>query len=650
MSAICAIFRVDGAPVPGSQITALLENLNEYGPEAGSWAPETVAAPVALGCRPWRVTAEDAWYHPPIHSADGRLVLVADARIDNRDELAASLGISPADARELPDAAFILAAYRAWETECPRRLIGDFAFVLWDTRSRSLFCARDGIGQRVLFYHRTPHQLTLATTAHALAMSAPTRARLNEQKVADFLILLQGQDSTFFEGIHRLPPGHSLRATAERVQIDQFWSPEPTRRIVFGSDQEYVEGFLQVFGTAVEARLRSVEPVGIMVSGGLDSSSVAAVAAEQLRSEGRTLRAFHAAPRLGFQGPARRGRISDESADVEAIARMHPNMDLRVWRPDGRTPFDDIERSFRMTGSPPRNPGNVGWFDGIYAAAGAEGIRVLLAGHKGNGTISYTGMRSLREAARRGHWLRVYREVEALARATRRGRKKLLIDEVLSPLAPRLLARLYRRFGPAQTANLWDTSASAINLEFARTMHVGERVRAARLDGFNARRSGEVEHRTLILRGGADVLDTYSGFRPQFGIETRDPTGDLRVVEYCFAIPGFQYLRGGVTRSLIRRAMKGRLPDQVRERTTIGSQSADWTEWLPAMRNELKAELDLLDRSDTANRCIDLPRLRALFDRWPESLGAGHEKEYYYLLLRGLMMGRFIRWFEATYP
>jgi asparagine synthase (glutamine-hydrolysing) len=120
-------------------------------------------------------------------------------------------------------------------------------------------------------------------------------------------------------------------------------------------------------------------------------------------------------------------------------------------------------------------------------------------------------------------------------------------------------------------------------------------------------------------------------------------------VEYCFSIPGSQYLHNGVTRSLIRRAMEGRLPDQVRNRTTIGGQSSDWTEWLPAMQQMFREELDLLDRSDTASRCLDLPRLRSLMQRWPARLGVEHEKEYNLLLPRGIMMGRFIRWFEATY-
>lgn len=649
MSAICAVFRLDGAPVPAARITSLLAALDEYGSEAASWAPESEAAPAAMGCRPWRVTTEDAGYRAPLQSAEGRLVLVADARIDNRTELAAALGISAGLAGDLPDAAFILAAYQAWGPDAPRRLIGDFAFILWDQQRRALLAARDGVGQRVLFYHQSPRELALATTAHALAGLPDVRPRLNLQKVAEGLVLLPSQENTYFEGILRLAPGHALTATGEGIRLEQFWSPEPERRLVLGSDREYVEGFLQVFGEAVRAQLRSTGPVGIMASGGLDSSSVAAVAAAQLREQGRHLPVFHAAPRAGFQGVVRRGLVADESADVEALARLHPNMDLRIRRPDDRTPFDEIETSFRMTGAPARNPTNVGWFDGIYAAASAEGIRVLLAGHKGNATISYTGLRSLPDAVRQGHWVYAWREACAFARATGAGRRDVLRHRVLDALVPPFLADWGRRLSHRPAAQVWDAEASPINPDFARSIGLADRVRAARLDQLNARRLGEVDFRISVLRGGADVADTHSGFRPWFGIETRDPTADRRVVEYCFSIPGSQYLRDGVTRRLIRRAMEGRLPDQIRSRTTTGAQSADWAEWLPAMREMFRAEVELLGQSDTAARCLDLPRLRSLLHRWPDRLGVEHEKEYNLLLPRGIMMGRFIRWFEATY-
>ncbi|MGI8843004.1 MAG: asparagine synthase-related protein [Gemmatimonadaceae bacterium] len=649
MSAIGAVFRHDGAPVPASEMAMLLGSMSEYGTEATMWSPGSDSAPVALGCIPWRVTPEDAWYRGPVHSADGRLVVVADARIDNRAELAAELGIPAAEAATLPDAAFILAAYDAWEQDCARHLLGDFAFVLWDQRQRALICARDVMGQRVLFYHATSTRIALATTAHALVSLPDVPARLNEQKVADFLVLLQRPEITFFEGILRLPPAHTMRVDASGVRLEPYWSAEPIKKIEFGSNEEYLEGFLDVFGQAVRSRLRCDGEVGIMASGGLDSSSVAVVAAEQLREQGRGLTTFHAAPRVGLQVALRRDQIADESADVEAIARMHPNIDLRIRRPDGRTPFDEIETLFRMTGALPRNPGNVAWFTAIYAAARSEGLKVLLAGHKGNATISHTGDRSLRDSAARGQWGRVWREVHAIARATGQGRRNVFERQVVMPLVPSFLSAARRTLARQPTSTTWEDNSSAINPEFARAMLVEERVREARRDSDTIRRMTDRNFRLTVLANSADGLDVYSGFRPWFGVETRDPTGDRRVIEYCFGVSGAKYLQNGVNRWLIRSAMAGRLPDQVRLRTTFGAQDADWPELLPSMRNEIKDELDRLDRSETAKRCLDLPRMRSLVERWPEQFGRRQEKEYYLLLLRGVMMGRFIRWFEETY-
>lgn len=214
-----------------------------------------------------------------------------------------------------------------------------------------------------------------------------------------------------------------------------------------------------------------------------------------------------------------------------------------------------------------------------------------------------------------------------------------------SPRPRRAIGRLTRTPHPST----WETTASAIKPEFARIMQVEERLRAGKKDQLSARRWGELEFRTTVLMGAPDVLDTYSGFRAWFGIETRDPTSDRRVVEYCFAIPGSQYLRNGVGRWLIRRAMEGKLPDQVRNRTTIGAQSSDWNEWFPAMKGEFRAELDRLDRSEMANRCLDLAKMCSLTDQWPERLSIEHHRDYHLMLLRGIMMGRFIRWFEETY-
>jgi asparagine synthase (glutamine-hydrolysing) len=505
------------------------------------------------------------------------------------------------------------------------------------------------MGQRVLFYHESAHGIAVATTPHALTALPYVRAELDEQKVADFLVLLQRPDSTFYRGIHRLEPGHCLIADPRGVRVERYWSPEPERMLRFASDDEYVEGFLEVFEAAVKSQLRCAAKVGMMTSGGLDSSSVAAVAARQLRAGGRTLSTFHAAPRAGYAGPARNGMVLDESADVEALARMHPNIELHVRRTRDRSPLDDLEMSFRMTGAPPRNPVNAPWFLGMYAYAAHEGVRVLLSGHKGNATVSQTGLRSLRDSAARGQWRRVWRETHALARATGSGRRQVLRREVVGPLVPPVVTAALRRLRRTGARPVWDATSSAIDPQFARAMDVEERIRAANRHHDDVDRWPEMRFRLTVLAGGADVFDLYSGYRPWFGIETRDPTADRRVVEYCMAVPGSQYLRNGVTRSLIRRAMTGLLPDHLRLRPTYGMQAPDWPEWLPSMRAELAAELDRLDRSETAARCLDLAKMRQLVDAWPAQLTLAHERDYPLLLVRGVTMGRFIRWFEDRY-
>jgi asparagine synthase (glutamine-hydrolysing) len=649
MSAICGIVRTDGAPVSRAELAGMLAALARFGADSFSWTPETADAPVGLGCRVLRITAEDGWYHPPLRSPDGRLVLVADARIDNREELRSELGLERAEADQLPDAAFILAAYRAWGIETARHLLGDFAFALWDQQYRRLYCARDGMGIRVLYCHATPHRFAFATAPYALIALEGVRPRLNQQKVAESLVLFQDPESTFFAGVNRLLPGHWMTVTADGTRTERYWTPQPTRSIEFRSDREYVEGFTEVFDRAVATRVRSAGKVGILLSGGLDSTAIAASAADQLGGQGLPLHAFHAAPRIGFGSGERRGWVADETAEVEAVAGRYANIDLWIHRSDGRSPFDSDRMLFQTAGLPPRNPNNLPWFEAIYHAARDQGVNVLLSGNQGNPTISYDGLRSLRDMARRGHWGVVWQEVRAFAGESGKRPRDVFTQQVLLPLLPEWLTP-----GSSEVRNLEQaadavTRYSAIHPDFARTTGVQQRVLDNGEDGARVRRAGGLEYRISALNSPADSPDLANGCRAWFGIETREPATDRRVVEYCLSIPETQYLRQGRTRWLLRRAMQGRLPDRVLDRKTRGSQAADWSEWIPGLLGEIGAELDRLEHSDTARSCLDLPRMRSLVANCPVPLQPRDRRTYVHLLLRGVTMGRFIRWFEETY-
>ena len=644
MSGICALYGFGGRPVEARPVDRMLAAMEGWGQGPGSTWREA-AGRAALACRFMPVTPEDRFDGQPIASKDGTLALVADARIDNRSELADEWGVSPAEAARLPDSAFIMEAYRAWGEDCARRLIGDFAFLLWDGRRRVLFGARDPLGQRVLYHHASATSLAVASSVHALLAREHMSVRLNEQKIAELLVLLEDGSTTCYEGVQRLPAGHVMVVTPEGVGFRRYWHPEAARAITLGSDGEYVEAFLDVFGRAVRDRLRSVRPVAIMISGGLDSSSVAAMAAHEQRGGDRLL-AYHAAPRAGYDGAVQPGWVVDESADVQALAAMHPAIELTILRGQDGTPLDDAPRLFDAVGAPIRNSISLTWIRMLYERAAARGAGVMLNGGKGNFTISYTGLRAILDAARAGRVVDALREVRAVA--LRRGHRPrdVLRYQILEPLMPRAVQSLRRRLGRTPDVPIVEASHSAIRPEFAAEMRVAERARALHDDDGSQARATARAYRIQGLTATGDAYDAYHAFRSWFPIETREVPSDVRVIDFCLGIPNAQYLRHGHDRQLIRRSMRDLLPASIRQRTTRGAQAADWPEWFGAMRVSVTAELKRLERIDLARRCLDLPRMQQLVDAWPASFGPEHTGDYPLLLLRGIMMGRFIRWFE----
>jgi asparagine synthase (glutamine-hydrolysing) len=646
MSGICAQYRFDDRPLEPASINRMLEALHGWGDRpASSWIDPH--GRIALGCRLAVITPEDAFEVQPFVSADGRRVVVADARIDNRAELAGLLDISPAESIRLPDSAFILAAYEAWGEDCARRLIGDFAFAVHDESRHSLFCARDPIGLRVLFYHRTDHALVVASSVPAVHAGAAIEPRLNETKVAELLVLLEDAESTCYVGVHRIPGGHTLVATPEGVRVRRYWKPDPGTELTLRSEAEYHEAFHEVFGRAVRDRLRSTKPVAISLSAGLDSSSVAAVAAGALRESGRRLDAFHSAPPQEFAGAGRPGWLDDESADVRALADMYENMDLKIVRASRRTPLDDAIRSFEVLGAPVRNSLNLSWVVSLYEEAAARGAGVMLNGGNGNVTISYTGMRSIRDMARSGRLLAAVREARALAGARGHRPRDVIRDQIVQPLIPASVIAMVRRFRSWTPKPIAESSRSAIRPDFARAMGLDETAWRRRQDDASLERMSATAYRLQILASGGDGLDAFHCMRAWHPVETRTPTTDVRVIEFCMAVPGSQYLRNGHDRLLVRRGMRGRVPDSILERTTRGAQAADWPLWMDRMRPAIVDELARIEQNETARQILDVGRMRELVAHWPARFGPEHAADYNLLLLRGIMMGRFIRWFET---
>ena len=659
MSAIFGNIRFDGNPVERPSLEAMQSALAAHGADGGLW----LEGSAGLGHRLMRFTPQDVYERQPLVSDDGAIVLVADARLDNRAELLRDCKLEIGDwvsgqpisnlqspISTPPDSALILHAYQRWGEACVQHLVGVYAFALWDARAQRLFAARSPIVAPSLYYTTRPGRFAFATAPRGLHALPDLPRALDDTGLLRWLTGLGGDArTTLYRGVNALPSGHWLRASRAGVETGCFWQPDLDREQRFASDDECLEAFNALFERVVADHLASTTPVALQLSGGLDSSAIAAVAAAQLGERGARLAAYTEVPRAGFDGAQPRGMYADETPLVTAIAGMVDHLDLNLVRTDGDFFLDDLPGMFEHLEAPFRNNANRVWIEAILRTAGARGQRVLLDGMQGNLTLSWHGSGWLASLLGAGQWNEAARQVQGMARTRgwpRAGRA--LIGQGVLPLLPDAWwLGLNRLRHPRQDAGQALLAASPINPAFA-AAHGAPDLAHERSNAVRARLRANTRPLRYEALATQDSGAYLSAYRAMVGVDMRSPTADVRLAEFCLALPEDQFWRDGESRRLIRRAMAGRLPPAVLDNNQRGMQAADWFERLVAARTQVDAELARLERSAKAQRVLDLPLLRALYDRLPaNAAGAtGDFVPYIYVLQGGLMLGAFLRWFE----
>jgi asparagine synthase (glutamine-hydrolysing) len=557
--------------------------------------------------------------------------LVADLGLTERSGLAARLGLAPST----PDEAILAAGWDRWRYDLPREISGEFAFALWDAAEQTLFLARDHVGARPLHFARGRGAgFAFASLPQGMPALPGQGCRIDRREMARFLAALTPTPGhSIFEGIEVLPPGHWIKVSRTRLEVRRYWHPLWTKPIRYARDADYIEDFRERFDRAVAERLPADADVAVQLSAGLDSASVA-VTASRLLPPGRRITAYTAVPGPGWDGAAPRGRFGDEGPGAAEVAALCANVEhVRVPGRDGRHLVESLRRANRLAGRPILNPTHQLWQDAILDGARARGLGVLLYGEAGNNTISFGGLIGLSSLFRRLRWIRLFR----LTRELRAGGHTSWKGAAAWATAGLVPERLRLRYHPLMRDFSFDYSAllPAALREFALD-------RAVMQDFFGVERSvaGIRRHSYEYYDPGVHQAAEAAGW----GIEARDPTLDRRIFEFCYAIPIEQYLAGGQARSLVRRAMAGRLPEATLRRTTRGLQAADWPVTVRAALPALSQELGRIRRSPLAASLLDLDRLGRLLESFPAS-GFGEWRvlnSYHLALTRGIAAGSFM--------
>jgi asparagine synthase (glutamine-hydrolysing) len=490
-----------------------------------------------LGALALHSTPESASERQPLEDAESGLVIVWDGRLDNRGDLLPQLA-SPGE--QPGDATLVLRAFAKWNENSVPRLLGDFAFAVWDSRHKNLFAARDALGLKPFFYSAGAGRFYFASEVQALARLPSISPEPDDETIGEFLLGwtdFPRINRTFYRQIERLPPAHVLRWSTGRLEVERYWRVDPRRRERYASGEDCEREFGHVFTQAVECRLRSSSPVAVFLSAGLDSGAVCAAAA-RLRAPGTGLQAYSVA----------RGDARDESAFASKVSQEMGVTCSRVPLAAGGDLAALAARLARHA-SPFFEEG---WMqeENLLQRAARDGARVVLTGDGGdelfNDPWAYVA-----DLVRTVRWAKLLRELRSHARYYQKSPLEAL-RSALPYLAPARGTRLWRRLKSRQLP-AW------IDLRFADRIGLAGHLREVRARLPFDSVSADTDHHALTRGRTVLMHEQREWTAAQQGLEYRFPFYDRRLIEFLLAIPYQRKSEGGQPKSLLR-SVPGLLP------------------------------------------------------------------------------------------
>lgn len=518
---------------------------------------------------------------------DDGLILVADARIDGQTGLRSALaGDAPADGA--PAAALIAAAWRRWGADCPAHLYGDYAFALHDLRSGDSFAARDHIGARPFFYALTDNRLAFASAPATLLALPGIPDTLDADFVATTLTdrRFEPLGRSFFRAVRRLEPGHSLHLTGDRVRLTRWWNPEKIAVNNAADDAETIARYRALVEQSVTDRLAGATSFAVHLSGGIDSSFVAALAVPELRAAGRT------------DPPGYSWHLVDPDAVPDSepgwSEAIRARLGLALFAPELTT--DEMAALFARDWTRGPDIRNLFHEAAIQRDAASRGVEVILSGWGGDEGASFNGRGHHPALFATGRWRALYRD-----RAT---------PDVKAGLRTIYHAgrRLVREYWPEMPVR-WRGRAgrSLIDPGFLRRTRL---LSVPRLRELGVRRT---LHYLLRYSSTSARIEDWAISGADHGIDYRFPLLDRRLLEFIYTLPPRMFRRGPVRRWLIRAASTDLLPDLVRLNNC--KKEPLRCAWLEQAMGEamirIADRLDAAETPPTRARYIDMPALRA---------------------------------------
>jgi asparagine synthase (glutamine-hydrolysing) len=559
MSGIAGIFQRDGRSVRQSDIQEMLSAIAFRGPDGqGIWTNGAIG----LGHCILRTTPESVYETQPFKNTNEDLVISADARIDNRDELISLLDLHSRQPLLLSDSELILTAYEKWGEHCVEKLLGDFAFAVWDKRQQQVYCAVDHFRRKPLCYCISPGSLVFSSQISGLLPGKLVPKKINDIRLGTLFFEQLGEldkTTTSFKDIYQLPPASYLLVNNQSMTIREYWNPDEIKNIQRTSDAEYQEEFTALLNEAVRCRLRSNGATAIAMSGGIDSISIAALSNSLFVNDDNKL--------MSISGLSGNEADSIESGYVrKAVSALGTSPVLLT--PDMlKDACKEMVSSMKNFDSPMAYQNIFLIF--LFNTARVNHAGVLLTGADGD-TLLGLGSHYI------AHLVKDLEIKTAIREAVLRGRNtenysRAWFGILLNAFRGAFLPNFSRSF-TYKIRNRLNykkmLKTSLINPSFAERIDLIESLSEAQEQaGFGLTSSiNTMRIRTFnrpFISWMSVSMDMMGG---AFSLDLRHPYQDKQLITYCLGLPWDQKNRDGWEKYILRKAMQDRIPDEIRWR------------------------------------------------------------------------------------
>ena len=551
MSAIFGILDLKGRPVDLVWIKSMQEDLAHRGPDGHGLYREHS---LVLGHQLLQVTPESMYDKSP-YEEDG-FVITANARLDEREALMARLQIVGEEREKITDSILMLRSYRKWGKDFVKDIYGDFSFAIWDKEKKELFCARDQMGVKPLLYYFQDNRFVFSTELRAIVKLPFVKTEIDHSHLRDQVIgICDIPDRTSWKNIVRLRAASILYLSSSGIAISQYWEPEYNRNSKYKSEEQSALALREILERVIAEHTRVIGGVGVPLSGGLDSSTIACLAARKLALENKNLTTASSVLNPTFTETD----IKDELGYIQTVLQQEKNIDSTFIYNTDLEFLGNLDEKFNRHYTTFNNSYYVD--EALYNQFKLKSVRRVLSGYLGDITTSNSTIYPLPHlllAGRLGTFFKLSRNMKKNMEGNF---FSFIINNILIPVAPMFLLKEGYRFKGHKIP--WDINTLPLHFSSLEKHQLQKRS--------TAYHKNYIVHQLQISRNiwatpWENFEEDWDCGSSHHQIEITYPLLDRRVVELLLQLPVEHFYSDGLDRGLIRKAMDGILPEKNRKR------------------------------------------------------------------------------------